>query len=352
MTGNKNTKPILIMMYVSLSTFTKRDILLLSDDFQVIPYHFETSKKWKLPVAFIKQFIFLVKNLRKTDVLVSQSSGYLSFIPSLFHRFLKTPLVLIAIGTDCVKFPEIKYGAHSKILLSWFTKFSFRNASLILPVHKALIFSKYTYYPIQFPEQGIKAFVKNLHTPITEVVNGFDSNLWKILPTERVKNSFLSITTSLSQTGYYLKGVDMMVAMAKTFPDYHFTIVGKVLLTEEVPTNMKIIENVPHEQLLNIYNQHQYYLQLSMSEGFPNTLCEAMLCGCIPIGSNVSSIPEIIGNQGFILEKKDKVLLKEVFENLAKSEISPIDVRNGIVEKFPLERRKKMLVDEITKTIR
>ena len=71
---------------------------------------------------------------------------------------------MIAIGTDCAKLPEINYGAHTKQLLSWFTNFSFKNTSLILPVHKSLEISYYSYLDVKFPNQGIRSFNKNIKT--------------------------------------------------------------------------------------------------------------------------------------------------------------------------------------------
>ncbi|MCC7520428.1 MAG: glycosyltransferase family 4 protein [Flavobacteriaceae bacterium] len=351
MTDGKNNKPILIMMYVSLSSFVKRDIFLLSNDFQVINYHFNTNKKWKLPFAFIKQLFFLFLNFKKIDVIVTQSSGYLSFLPSVWNKITKTPLVIIAIGTDCVKMPEIKYGAHSKNILGWFTRYSFKNASLILPVHKSLIFNKYTYTSLKYSLQGIKAFVPSIQTPIIEVVNGFDTDKWVITNHNRPKHSFLTVTTAINETGYFLKGVDLIVEMAENFPKFQFTIVGKVKLLKDCPTNLKILPNVAHDELLEIYNSHEYYLQLSLSEGFPNALCEAMLCGCIPIGSNVAGIPDIIGGSGYILHKKDANDLKLILINLQSNYKDKTIVRERIVLKYGLLKRQQPLIKYITEIL-
>jgi glycosyltransferase involved in cell wall biosynthesis len=218
---------------------------------------------------------------------------------------------------------------------------------LILPVHKSLEFNEYTYTNIRFPKQGIKAFVKNIKTPIVEVVNGFDFETWRITDLFRKPNSFLTVTTSIGATGYLLKGIDMILELAKQKPHFNFTIVGKVFLPEACPKNVRLIENVPHEQLIEIFNQHQFYLQLSMSEGFPNALCEAMLCGCIPIGSNVAAIPDIIGNEGYILKNKSKDALENLVSELESPKPTPESVRKRIVEKFPLDRRKKELINQI-----
>ena len=338
-------------MYISLSTFVKRDIEILHDDFQIINYRFDTSKKWKLTVAFVKQFFFLLKNRQKNTVIVTQSAGYLSFLPAVFQLFTKIPLVIIAIGTDCIKMPEIQYGAHTKWPLSWFTNYSFKHAKLLVPVHKTLVYQEYRYFPIQFPKQGIKAFLPHLKTPVIEVVNGFDWEKWNIRDEGRVPLSFISVSTSLQKTGYFLKGIDLILAMAKRFPDYTFTIVGKVYVPEKVPQNVSFIPHVSPERLMQLFNQHQFYLQLSISEGFPNTLCESMLCGCIPIGSNVASIPEIIGDSGYILTQRDETELERIFQKLAETHLKPEDMRKRIVENFPLIKRKTELLQAIRSVI-
>jgi glycosyltransferase involved in cell wall biosynthesis len=338
-------KKTILMIYVSLSSFVKRDIYLLKDSFHIIEFQFDVSKKWKLPFAFINQLFFLLKN-RNIDVIITQSSGYLSFLPAIWKKFSRLPLIIIAIGTDSISIPEIKYGAFNKVILSWFTRYSYKNASLILPVHKSLIFNIYTYTNIKFKEQGIKSFIKNLKTPIFEVVNGFDENKWKITNYERKSNTFLTITTSLSKTGYFLKGIDMIDQIARKYPNFKFTVIGDVFFPNDIPYNINVVKNVSSEELLEYYNSHKYYLQLSISEGFPNTLCEAMLCGCIPIGSNVAAIPDIIGDKGYVLKEKKITDLEGIFKNLTAT-FPMQDIRERVIHNFKLAKRKNLLIKHI-----
>ncbi len=332
-------KEAVLMMYVGFATFVKRDIAILETKYKVDKYHFNTSKKYLLPFAFIKQFFSLLFTMCKYKKVIIQSSGYVSFLPVIFGNIFSIPVIIIAIGTDCAKLPEINYGAHTKPILAWFTRFSFKKASLILPVHKSLEKSEYTYIPVKYKNQGIRSFDATIKTPIIEMVNGYDTNKWKLLDKTRVKNSFLTVTFALNEIGYYRKGIDMILLLAKSYPNYKFTIVGKVFLKEECPKNITLISNVPQSKLLEIYNLHEYYLQLSMFEGFPNALCEAMLCGCVPIGSNVAGIPDIIGKKGYVLKEKRAEELLRIISDLPNNTIKPIDARNQITANFSLNRR-------------
>lgn len=329
------------MTYVIFATFVKRDIQILEKEFKVDKYHFNTSNKYLLPLAFLKQFFYLLFNIYKYKNIIIQSAGYVSFLPVLFGKLFHKKVIIIAIGTDCAKLPEINYGAHIKPILSWFTNFSFRHCSLILPVHKSLEKSTYTYVDVKYTKQGIRSFNPLIKTPIHELVNGYDTKKWQLLDLNRETNSFLTVSFALDNVGYYRKGIDLVVKVAKIFPNYAFTIVGKVVLFEDCPSNLTLIENVPQAELLEIYNKHQFYLQLSMFEGFPNALCEAMLCGCIPIGSDVAGIPDIIGDKGYILKRKDINVLKLIIDSLSLNKIKPIEVRNQITNNYPLERREK-----------
>ena len=88
------------MVFVLYATFAKRDVKILEEKYEVVSYRFNTSSKYLLPIAFIKQFFYLLFNMRKYTAIITQSSGYLSYLPSVFSRVFKKRLVIIAIGTD------------------------------------------------------------------------------------------------------------------------------------------------------------------------------------------------------------------------------------------------------------
>lgn len=231
------------------------------------------------------------------------------------------------------------------------TCFSIKNATHVMPVHKSMVLSNYTYSDSDYLQQGYKAFCKNVETPFTEINYGYDSTLFFKTQGLKKPNSFLTVAVNAKGSTFYRKGIDLIIELAKQCPDYNFTLLGvkDELDHLQLTKNITLLSPVPHTELLNYYSQHEFYFQLSIAEGFPNALCEAMLCECIPIGSDVFGIPDIIGDTGFILKKKDVALLKNLVDEAVKSDKSTLakKARQRIMENFPEEKREEKLVSVI-----
>ena len=87
---------------------------------------------------------------------------------------------------------------------------------------------------------------------------------------------------------------------------------------------------------------------MSISEGFPNAVCEAMLCNCIPIGSNVAALPIIIGDAGYILMKRDKLFLMRLLEDILGDDKSELQSgRDRILSNFNIQRRSEILLEKV-----
>jgi len=338
------------MIYDKRSTFVKRDVEILSASYKVKELHFNATPKFKTPLAFLVQFFYLLSKGFFIDKVICQSAGYLSFLPSLLSKFMPFTCYIIAIGTDSAKLPEINYGHFTKPLLAWFARVSFKSAHVILPVHKSLHQCDYSYDDIAFKKQGFGNFIPKLKTPIIEVVNGYKHKLFELnIPfTERPKD-FLTVAVKLNRAAYYRKGLDLILKAALKLPAKTFTVVSEFEPLDEIPPNVTIVKTVTQKKLVSMYNNHKFYLQLSMFEGFPNALCEAMLCGCIPIGSRVAAIPEIIADTGFILENKNQDQLDSLLRTAAGNNHDSTKPRNRILDNFPIERRAKELTEAISK---
>lgn len=343
-----------LYFFIGKSSFTEKDTLILEDFFQLKTFNFEFGNKWKVPFQLIYQFAFLVWNIGSVKICFIQLSGFHSLLPTIFCKLFGKKSVIIAAGTDCHSFPSIGYGNYQRPLLSWATKISFKHCTLILPKHKSLWHTKYTYDHHDFPEQGISYFNKGIETPYECIENGYDGRRFK-KSGECIPNSFITIAGLLNRESQQkLKGIDLIIEAAGHFPDYTFTIVGaENSYFKDLPSNIKLIPKTANDKLPAVLSAHKYYLQLSMAEGFPNALCEAMLCECIPIGSNVFSIPEIIGDTGYILDHRNSDELKTLLSNLSETDQKKNgqSARQRILQNYPLEKRKEKLKAVIEKLV-
>lgn len=340
----------ILYFHVGLSSFVKKDIAILSNTFELKIFHFKLNSKKQLPLSFISQFFFLIGNVFSTKGIVVQFGGYQSYLPTLFGKIFKRKTIIIMGGTDAVSFPSIQYGCFYNKYLNFFTRKSLKRASLLLPVSENLINCDYTYSEDDFKRQGYQFHAPEINTPEKTIYNGYDASKWYI-EANKEENSFLTIAADLgTRFGKKLKGIDLILEVAPKFPNCKFYIVGGDKLKEKLPVNVIPVGNMPHDELPKFIANKEYYLQLSMSEGFPNALCEAMLSGCIPIVSNVGAMSTIVSSSGYILMKKNINQLEDLI-HLAmkdKNNSSAENSRKRIIENFPLDRRTKELTDAIS----
>jgi glycosyltransferase involved in cell wall biosynthesis len=331
------------------SSFLQKDRDILDTEFQILEHDFDAKNKAGTPLKFVSQKLFLLRNIAKADIIMCQFAGYHSLLPALFGKISRKPCLIIVGGTDAHDFPGIGYGNWQKRFLKTFTALSFRLCTHIAPKHRALMNFDYSYDPGEPPKQGIYAHLPSLKTPFTEIPNGYDAEKWKCLSAKR-KNTFITIGTSWEYPFQrQLKGVDLITNVASYFPDCEFVILGatEALLPANHASNLKILPPKKHEELAKVLSEYEFYMQLSIAEGFPNSLSEAMLCECVPIGSNVFGIPEIIGNTGFILKHRDTEELKKLIEKALASDATRLgkQARSRIAENYTYVKRSEKLLN-------
>ena len=70
--------------------------------------------------------------------------------------------------------------------------------------------------------------------------------------------------------------------------------------------HIKVISAVSEQDLISFYNIADVFIFPSFYEGFGFPPLEAMACGIPVIASNTSSIPEIVGDAGILLNANDE----------------------------------------------
>lgn len=337
---------MIVYIYPVETAFTQRDVNMIQTHQKVKCLEF-TQFPILLPFYFLIQFFQLLYLLPKTKIYLCFFGGYHTVLPVWFGSIFNIKVFIQAGGTDAVNMPTISYGNFRKKWLKMATVYSFKNCTKILSVADSLLAYNYTYNDQIDRKQGLRNLIPDLQTPIEVVYNGFDIDFWHDLNKERIPNSFITVAKGISNpTRAKIKGIDLIEELALAFPEFHFTVLGDASFVRKAK-NIYIQPESQPDQLREILNQNVFYLQLSISEGFPNALAEAMLCGCIPIGSAVGDIPAIIGESGAILDKCEFPKLKALIISLTQSHDLKSKghlARLRIVENYSYEKRKSALL--------
>jgi len=87
--------------------------------------------------------------------------------------------------------------------------------------------------------------------------------------------------------------------------------------------NVKLFDNLDQQTIWAVFHQSQLSLSITTHDGTPNTLIEAMACGCFPITGDIDSIREWIvpGVNGLVVDPDDP-------QDLAKAIILALNNEN------------------------
>ena len=223
-------------------------------------------------------------------------------------------------------------------------------ASEIWVVHKSLIkgcekaSSKFNVI------SGVENFIQNKPLKIKEINTGYDSRFWNYDETIN-KSGILTVAFFSDKRVINIKGLSNFNKLASLLPNKEFLIVGEsgINISDYInlEPNVKVIGVQNKFQIKSLYQKSKFYFQGSRLEGLPNSLCEAMLCGCVPIGSQVFGIPDAIGSTGilFDLETDLEQVADFINSNIGTKEFK--NARKRIKKKFNLASRIKKIKENI-----
>lgn len=313
------------------STFIKRDYEILSKYFEVrVIYPPKSKKEWFNYIHMTK------KSVKKSDVVFGWFAGWHT-APAVYYskRYGKRSIIVIG-GYDVVSYPEIKYGAFSNIKERTASMYVLKNANLLLPVSNYL-------------KKEILNRIGKRIIDVKVLPTGYDTNFWR--PIEKKEDIVLTIASAKTVKRVKIKGLDTFVRVAKYVPEAKFILIGvdseaRDHLERMASKNVEIKGSIPNNELLPYYQKAKVYAQLSISEGLPNTLCEAMLCGCIPVGTKRGGIPEVMGDVGFYTSYGEvKETVKAIKKSLKASYELGLKARERIVSLYSIGRREQSLIN-------
>ena len=292
-------KQSVLFVYVNYSSFVKADFEILSTFANVTKYQFKPGKGiFKTGIEVLKELIFLIFNGFKFDSVFVWFGDYHSMLPVLFAKTFRKKSFVVIGGYDVSTLSEYKYGSFSNPIRAFFTRNTFKFVDICFPVADAL---------------RKKLLVINPKAKAETIASSVDVKKFNFSEYKRTK-SIITVSGTDNLQRLMVKGLDRFRELATCLPEFEFVIIGAtdgvMSYFEPLPANLTLLPPQQFDQLTQHYERASFYAQLSRSEGLPNALCEAMLCGCIPVGTNVGDIQITIGNTGLTIDDwKPEVLV-------------------------------------------
>lgn len=98
-----------------------------------------------------------------------------------------------------------------------------------------------------------------------------------------------------------------------------------------LPDEIILTGYIPNQNLPALYSAADLFVYPSIFEGFGLPALEAMACGCPVITSNASSLPEVVGDAGIMVDPYDiEELAKMMYEVLNNEELRKKMKRKGL----------------------
>jgi len=151
-----------------------------------------------------------------------------------------------------------------------------------------------------------------------------------------------------------LKGLIEAFSRIKEIISHKLVVVGgkgwlnseiyKVIEEKQLQNNIIFTGYVPDKDLVVIYNLADLFVYPSFYEGFGFPVLEAMSCGVPVISSNTSSLPEVCGDAGIMVNPYDNEQLAETILKVLKDQF----LRNKMITEG-LKQTKKFSWENTTK---
>jgi glycosyltransferase involved in cell wall biosynthesis len=354
----ESVKKKILFCHTGLATFVKTDLDILSEQYEVISFHYKASNNILMKIANIfSSFFFAFRWVSSVDVVYVWFGGFHGFFPVLFAKLLRKKSIVIVAGYDASFVPSIEYGIfyHRGFLLWCITKI-YQWATRICPVDESLVRS--TNYYADPSGIGYKTGILN-HLDIVEkkieVIHlGFDSAADTCREPKNQDKIVLSIAYINVPETFIEKGFDLISKVAERMPETTFwvgTFTPEMMdyYRDKFPANVKLLPAGDYNSVKKYYGEATVIFHPSITEGFCSVIVEGMLHGCVPLGSKVGGISRSIGDTGFVIERQEiGDMVKAIEKSLASSDTQSVNAQKRAAELYPISKRKQMLFSLIS----
>ncbi len=289
----------------------------------------------------------------KPDVILSPTHYIPRFISEAFLR-ITAKRVTIIFDLSFLRFPELFEKADLYKLTNW-TQYSALESNAIITISNS-------------SKKDIMEFYKIPSKKITVASPGYDDNLFKpVKDPEAVQK----IQEKYRITGDYIiyigtiqprKNLVRLIRSIQEIDNIKLVIAGKIKgkgkqgwMNKEIleePKRLGIEEKViftdyvPTQELPYLIFGSKGFVLASLWEGFGIPVVEAMACGTPVIVSNVSSLPEVVGDAGIMVDPQSETQIEQAIRLLVTDK-----KLHDKLSKKALEQAKKFSWEKMAKEV-
>jgi glycosyltransferase involved in cell wall biosynthesis len=291
----------------------------------------------------------LVAAVWRSDLVFGWFASWHTFWPVTLAWLLRRPSVVVIGGFDTACLPDIDYGLQQRRVMSRVSRWVMRRATrLVTNSHYS---SREIEANVGIPAAAVRVIHHGVGDPFGELPSG---------PRDR-----LALTVGIvERRNLERKGLLPFVRAAALLPDVQFVVAGKWIddsveeLRAAAGDNVTLTGWVEDAELEALYRRASVYVQPSRHEGFGLSVVEAMLAGDIPVVSAAGALPEVVGDEGVVLDTAapgPEEVAAGVRRGLALDDDVRARARRRVIECFPLSARDEQLaavVEEALATLR
>ena len=259
------------------------------------------------------------------------------FTPSHYSpRFCPCPTFMSIMDLSYIKYPEMFKASDLWQLKNW-TAYSIKKAARILTISQASKDDIIKYYGVEkervivtYPGINITKNMKHITWNIIKEKYGIDGDYILSVGTLQPRKNYVKLIEAYSRinSNYNQIHSNKFEGNSNNNSGISLVIVGKKgWMWEEILAAPKkfgiedkvtFLDYVSDEDLPVLYQNAKCFVLISLYEGFGLPALEAMSYGCPVIVSNVSSLPEVVGEAGILVDPNNAGEITEAINKVIR----------------------------------
>lgn len=270
--------------------------------------------------------------VRRCDAVYAFFASEHALFPTLLAKAYRRRVVLTVGGYDVARDRVHQYGLAARHR-GWLPKLLCRLADVVLPMSNAAA-------------DELLALAPSAADKVTVAYLAVDSRAWPDAAVPRKSNRVVTVAY-VDDESWSRKGIDRFVAAAHCDPGREYVLAGRVSKAIESrlalarPPNLVVTGHLTHTELNRLLWSAGTYAQLSWHEGFGFAMVEAMLCGCVPVISDLAALRETAGRWAVVVAPQQAV--GDAIEQATTALTDRSAMRTDVGARFSLEGRATAL---------